>query len=358
MFEEYTEEFFMEKAREMGEKLGVDTRQGSVYMDAVTGHCYRTAKFYSDLSLAFEMLNIDTCCGDILEEKAKERQIYRKEATPSYYEVNFSGVKATDMIGDRFMAGEYYFVLEECNAGYYLRSEIFGAKTNFILHGTEVIPVRNRMELTASTIGNLYMAGTDEESDDSLRERYKNALKAPAENGNKQQYKTWCESYEGVGRATIIPLAYGENTVKALIISSDGTAPTQVLVEQIQEDIDPNSEGLGEGLSFIGCRFFCEGAIETIIDISFDAELKSGYTIDTALELVKAEITEYLKNITLSTHDGDRILVQYVKVVGILADIPSIKDFSNLTLNGVSVNISIAADNVPVLGEVSMNVSI
>ena len=38
MFEQYTEEYFVDQAKAMGEELGVDTRQGSVYMDAAAGH--------------------------------------------------------------------------------------------------------------------------------------------------------------------------------------------------------------------------------------------------------------------------------------------------------------------------------
>ena len=46
MFEQFTEDYFMEQAREMGDALGVDTREGSVYMDAAAGHCLRAAKFF------------------------------------------------------------------------------------------------------------------------------------------------------------------------------------------------------------------------------------------------------------------------------------------------------------------------
>ena len=34
MFEEFTEEYFMDQARALGDEYGVDTRQGSLFMDA------------------------------------------------------------------------------------------------------------------------------------------------------------------------------------------------------------------------------------------------------------------------------------------------------------------------------------
>ena len=78
MFEEFTEDYFMDQARALGEEYGVDTRQGSLFMDAATGHCIRIAKFMNDLSTAFEMLAVDTCTGDVLTEKAAQDGITDK----------------------------------------------------------------------------------------------------------------------------------------------------------------------------------------------------------------------------------------------------------------------------------------
>ena len=238
MFEQFTEDYFMEQAREMGDALGVDTREGSVYMDAAAGHCLRAAKFYEDLRSVFDLLFADSCTGDVLDEWAAQKQVYRKAATSSYYVPVFDGVAPADLVGDRFMAGGYYFVVVQDGEDFYLQSEITGTQTNYLLKGERLIPVRNTMGLKAATLGEMYAAGTDQESDEDLRQRWKEALSEPAENWNKQQYKTSCESYDGVGRAIITPLAYGPCTVKALIISSEGTAPPDSLIEQIQEEME------------------------------------------------------------------------------------------------------------------------
>ncbi len=245
MFEQFTEDYFMEQAREMGDALGVDTREGSVYMDAAAGHCLRAAKFYEDLRSVFDLLFADTCTGDVLDEWAAQKQVYRKAATSSYYVPVFDGVAPADLVGDRFMAGGYYFVVVQEGEDFYLQSELTGTETNYLLKGERLVPVRNTMGLKSATLGDMYAAGTDKESDEDLRQRWKEALSEPAENWNKQQYKTSCESYDGVGRAIITPLAYGPCTVKALIISSEGTAPPDSLIEQIQEEMDPGSKGVG-----------------------------------------------------------------------------------------------------------------
>ncbi len=349
MFEQFTEDYFMEQAREMGDALGVDTREGSVYMDAAAGHCLRAAKFYEDLRSVFDLLFADTCTGDVLDEWAAQKQVYRKAATSSYYVPVFDGVAPADLVGDRFMAGGYYFVVVQEGEDFYLQSELTGTETE------RLVPVRNTMGLKSATLGDMYAAGTDKESDEDLRQRWKEALSEPAENWNKQQYKTSCESYDGVGRAIITPLAYGPCTVKALIISSEGTAPPDSLIEQIQEEMDPGSKGVGQGKVLLGCKFFAVAAGQEAVNISFDVVIASGYSLESTKETVRQELIRYMKDIALDTPDEENMVAQYMKVIGILANTAGIKDLANLTLNGLSENVNIEADNVPVLGELTMN---
>ena len=353
MFEKYTEEYLMEQAKQMGQSLGVDTRQGSIYMDACTGHILRVAKFYEDLRMAFQMFSDETCTGEVLEEKAAQRQIYRKQATPSFYEGIFQGVEASAMVGERFLADGHYFTLVSYDNGYYLQAEKPGSETNDIQPGQMLIPMKNTAGLLAATLGELYLAGNDKESDESLRQRYQDAVAFSAENGNRQQYKSWCEEYEGIGRAVITPLGKGEHTVTALLISADGRAASDALTGRIQEEIDPGSQGLGEGKAPIGCHFYALAAKEQTLNVSFHAQISAGYTSESAIEEAKKRLNGYLKEVALHTPNEEEMFVQYVKIVAILADITAIKDFSELTINGSEGNVKINAGYVGVLGEVS-----
>lgn len=354
MFEKYTEDYLLGQARQMGQSLGVDTRQGSIYMDACMGHILRVAKFYEDLRMAFQMFSDETCTGEVLEEKAAQRQIYRKQASPSFYEGIFQGVEASAMVGDRFLADGHYFTLVSYDNGYYLQAEKPGSETNDIQPGQILIPMKNTTGLITASLGALYLAGNDQENDASLRQRYLDAIAFSAENGNKQQYKSWCEEFEGIGRAVITPLGKGEYTVTALLIGSDGRPPSNILVERIQEEIDPGSQGLGEGKAPIGCHFYALAAKEQKLDISFYAQIAVGYTSESALEEAKKRLDAYLKEVALHTPDEEEMLVQYVKIIAILADIAAIKDFTGLNINGNEGNVKIEAGYVGVLGEVSL----
>lgn len=352
MFEKYTEEYFMEQAREMGQKFGVDTRQGSVYMDAATGHCIRVAKFYNDLDSAFKMMAIDTCTGEILDEKAKERNLYRKQATPAYYNVIFEGVNYNEILGERFFVDGFYFKLVLVNNEYYLMSEICGTGVNNIIPGSIVVPVKNIENLVSAQIGEISILGVDIENDEEFRDRYKNALSEPCESGNKAQYKSWCESFEGVGKALITPLWNGENTVKATLISPTGTAVSDEVVQIVQNYIDPNSEGLGNGVAPIGARVAVVSAIEFKINLKADVKISENYSIDSVLTEFVAECKEYFKSISL---DLDENNVKYIRIAAILANVTGIEDYSNLLMNDSISNIVLSEDLIPVIGDVEVS---
>lgn len=355
MFEKYTEDYLLGEAQKMGQDLGVDTRQGSVYMDAVTGFAFRAAKYYNDLRTAFDMMFVDSAIGDMLDEWAIKNKLSRKQATPAIYNVTIKGVSAKDLAGRRFFLDTYYFVLIALEGGYYLQLETAGSAMNNILPGQSVLPVNDIADLESAVIGEIHIEGTDIEDDESLRQRLKEKIASNAENGNAQQYKTWCEEFDGVGRALIYPLEYGPDTVLAVIINSQGAAPTPALIDEIQAVIDPGSTGLGEGKAFIGCHFYCQAARNFEIDISFDAVFTGGYDEATAISIAKGELQDYFRQTALETPQIETMMIRYMRVVSALSNSEGIKDFDNLTLNGGLGNIEVAKGDVAVTGKVIVN---
>ncbi len=352
MFEEYTEEYFQDMAEEMGEELGVDTRPGSIYMDAAMGHIIRTAKFYEDLSTIFEMLNIDTCVGEVLDAKCSEFAITRKQATHAYY--NFSTDYTGNMeeiLGTRFYCNDVYFVVACIDENYYMMAEEGGAEFNDI-PSQKLDDVDYTDGLDEAILLDLAIEGTEEESDEALRNRLRNKIIDQPGGGNKAQYKHWCESFKGVGKAVIVPLGRGENTVEAVIISENGTKPAESLIDEIQNYIDPGSEGLGEGVADIGCKFYAKACTELQINVSCNVVLANGYTKDTALVAIKQLLRDYLKSVSMKEEDN---IVRYMQIASLLISCPAVTDIDNLLVNGAETNIEISQYSVGVLGEVNID---
>lgn len=369
MFESYTYEQLLRDVLENAPE-GVDTRQGSIFYDAVSGILYKIAKLYTDLDLVFSLTQIDTATGEYLDMKSSEYGITRHSATSAMYHVEFDGIVPDN--GERFFTDGMYFVLKETDNGVmYLEAETPGASGNNIYSGTPAVPVNNIQWLISATFGEIMEYGADEENDNSLRLRLREKISSPTENGNKQHYKTWCESYDGVGRARITPLWNGPNTVKAVLISPLGLPCSESVVERVQEYIDPTTkgyttvvdgktykvgDGLGEGTANLGAHFTATAADETIINIEFDAELATGATADNAKNETAKALEEYMRKLVLETTNASDIVIRLSAVGALISGLTSVLDYSDLKINGDTENIVPGEDNVPIVGEVTVNV--
>lgn len=368
MFEAYTYEAIMADAIARAPD-GIDTRQGSIYYDAISGVCLRIAKYYTDLDLIREMSTLLTATGEALDDKAAEHGIVRRTATPAQYKAEFEGTIPKD--GERFYYDMAYFVLKTVDDQHQnvrlFQAEKPGEDGNDIYPGTPAVPVNTIPGLTAATFGDIYLRGTDDEDDNSLRSRTLETISGAAENGNKQHYKIWSESRTGVGRARIYPLWQGENTVKAVLIDPTGKPCSPSVVQDVQKYIDPadkgmtydidgkkyvKGDGLGNGVANIGAHFTAVAANPLEISVAFKAEIKSGYSSSQVQQEAKEAIQQYFKEIVLSSDDGTESVVRVSAVGAIISGVKSLTDYSDLKLNGEDVNITPESEDVPVLKEV------
>lgn len=368
MFEDFTYERLLEDVLNNAPE-GIDTRQGSIFYDAVSGILMKVAKLYTDLDLIVELTSVATATGEALDTRAGEFGVTRLAATRAKYYAEFEGVMP--QTGERFYTDGQYFVLKDGEENgqpiYFLEAEAAGSGGNEIYKGTPAVPVNNIEGLTAATFGAIYENGSDDEDDESLRTRVQEKIAGPAENGNKQHYKTWCESIDGVGRARIFPLWNGPNTIKAVLIDGAGQPCSPSKVAEVQKYIDPAEkgytatvggrtytvgDGLGEGVANLGAHFTAAGATPLTVNVSFSAELASGATPDAARQDAAEAIEEYFKGLVIDTAEAADIVVRVSAVGAILSGLQTILDYSDLKLNGAAANITPGEDDVPVIGEV------
>lgn len=368
MFEEYTHERMLEDVLNNAPE-GIDTRKGGVFYDAVNGILIKVAKLYTDLDLVIELSRLTTTTGEALDAKAGEYGLTRLAATKAKYKATLEGV--SPQAGERFYYDGAYFTLkkdEETGVAYF-EAEVAGESGNTIYSGTPAVPVNNIDGLVSATFGEVYERGSDAEDDESLRSRVIEKIGGPAENGNKQHYKTWCESIDGVGRARIFPLWNGENTVKAVLIDTTGKPCGEAKVLEVQNYIDPADkgmtavvggktytvgDGLGNGVANIGAHFTAAAATALTVKVTFGAELASGADKEDAQDEAAAAIEDYLEELVLEAEDDEKIVVRISAIGAILSNLKSLVDYSDLRLNGGTSNITPGEDDVPVLGEVKI----
>lgn len=360
MFEDKTYESLLAEAISLA-PAGVDTRQGSIYRDALTGPLLALAEFYVELDNLVSLTRVDTAVDEYLDDKGEEYAVERLVATCATYHAIIEGALPED--GAEFIIGDQFFDLfydEEDGTPYFEAVEP-GEDGNGIQEGDEATPVASISGLISAKVGTPIIAGASAQSDDDYRERIQERISGPAENGNKQHFKTWCESVNGVGHAKIIPLWNGPNTVKGIIYDSDGLPASQTVINRVQDYIDPDTngdgegDGLGEGVAEIGCHFTAVSPTAFPLDVSATITLADGYDLETATEAVRDAIMEYLKDMAVenSTSTASPI-IRYNAIGSLIIDAEGVLDYSNLLLNGDTANVQPAMDEVCTMGELTL----
>lgn len=303
-------------------------------------------------------LDVENLFIDELERFINQRTgITRKLATKSTTIVVISGQEGSRIrIGDLVSSETVNFlslenkiigpsglinVFVECNEFGNIGNVPVGAINRFPITIPGLISVINE-----ETVANGYEA----ESDTELRNRYYERIRTPATSGNKYHYLNWAKEVVGVGDARVISLWEGDNTVKVIIIDSNKQPASVDLINKVQEHIDPNISGLGEGQAPIGAFCTVISAIEKLIDISVTITKDSSYSIEQIKTSIEYEITNYLKSIAFRKN-----LISYAQIGAMILDVEGVLDYSALTINLGIENIIITNEEVGVLGEVIAN---
>jgi len=334
----------------------VDTRQGSIYRDALTGPLLALAQFYVDLDHVISLTRVDSAPDEYLDDRGEEFAVIRQAATCARHEAILVGTPPAE--GVTFIIEDQLFDIyydEETGAPYFEAVEP-GVGGNTIQIGAQAAPVSIVEGLVSATVGNQIEPGTDKQSDADYRQRIQERISGPAENGNKQHYKTWCESVSGVGHAKIVPLWNGPNTVKGIIYGDDGLPASDAVVERVQNYVDPDEDGdgmgdgLGEGVAEIGAHFTAVKPDKLLLTVSATVQLAAGYTIETVQAQLEQAVTEYLKEAVIENDDEvAEPIIRYNATGSIFMDSEGVLDYSNLLLNGATANIQPGTDDVVVL---------
>lgn len=185
------------------------------------------------------------------------------------------------------------------------------------------------------------LGGYDEEADDALRARYLVALRTPTTSGNKAAYKGWALEVAGVGNAQVFPLGHGANTVDVVIINDAMQPADSSLVAQVQQYIDPNSSGRGEGAAPMGAYAYVSSA--TALNINVSATLTITDEQSKVKAKVEAAIIEYLASIAFTGAN-----VSYAQILNAIIDVPEVIDVTNYKVNNGTANIAVPDRKVAV----------
>lgn len=302
-------------------------------------------------------LDVDNLAGDALTRFVQQRKgVYRRQATCAIGTITVTGT-GTVKTGDMFesVGGIQYMATQDTAIVNYgdvpIKAIAAGSSGNVAANAVTMMPI-TIAGINGCTNLKPITEGYDEETDDSLRTRYYTALRCPPTSGNQYHYKAWAKEIAGVGDARIFPLARGANTVDVVLIDTESKPASELLVQQVQDYIDPYSSGTGAGEAPIGAYCYVSAASAKEININVTITLAADYTIAQAKSNMIRSLQEYLKQIAF-TQD----YVSAGKLASAINGSAGVADYSNFSVNGSTENIILTVREVAVLGEVEANVS-
>lgn len=323
----------------------MDTSEGSFLFDAIAPCVAELYEAYLHIEELEKRIFADTAYGEYLERRTAERGIYRKPAT---YAIRKAYFNVDVPIGSRWAKEELvYTVTEKVQEGVFLtKANQTGAIGN--RYSGELVNMDFIENLTSATLGEVVIAGEDEEEDELLRLRYFSSFEKEAFGGNKRDYEEKIGSIDGVGVVKVYPTWAGGGTVKVRLLDAEYNVPSPEFVQTVQELVDPiETSGEGLGIAPIGHKVTVEGAEEVEVQITTQLIFR-GIDWDNIKNEVTSVVEEYFKQLRSKWNEED-IVVRISQIEARLLDIEGIIDVQGTKLNGSSNNLYLTDEQVPVL---------
>jgi len=336
----------------------IDKRPGSIIYDALAPAAAELAQMYIELDVNSRLSFADTASGEYLTRRASEFGVNRRPATKAKRKGLFygSGDVLMDVpIGSRYgINGVTYVAVEKNDVGdFTLECETPGAIGNH--HFGDLLPIEFVSGLVRAELSAVIVAGEDEEDDESLRQRYYEAVNEPAFGGNVADYRQKIGAMDGVGGVKVYPVWQGGGTVKCTIQAADGHAPSPQLVADVQEAIDPAPQGEGLGIAPIGHTVTIAGVQPVTIDVETTVILDAGVSVGQVQEPIEDAIEGYLASLRHIWKDETQLVVRVAQIEAAILGVPGVIDVADTELNGTAANVTLDEEEIPVLGMVTIN---
>lgn len=287
----------------------LDTREGSMIFDALAPAALELAVMYTELDNVRRESFINTASREYIligcEQMGMDISVF--EASAGVHKGVFD---VQVPIGSRWNCDLYNFGVTEYlgeENGYHayrMECETLGTAPNN--QTGDLTPITDSpSNLTYAKVTECLIEGENETSDENIRKAYFDYVNSVATDGNVNQYYRWCNEYDGIGNAKVLPLWNGANTVKVSILNTSNRKASDTLIAEFQEYLDPGVTGMGDGIAPIGAFVTVTTAAEVQISVSATVKMKEGFTdtsdIDKALTNYFSQIAYEKSNVSYMT---------------------------------------------------------
>lgn len=355
MFEDMTYENIMD---DMMSGFGSDVRtdEASLAYNACDRQALKLEEIYGDMRILEANMLPDTMELDYLIRYGEERSVQYHYATAPVVEGTFQQEIAA---GTQFVCGDYTYTVTSNIDGfrYRLTCETEGTEAN--ANVGELTPSDYVDDYKGGQITQILVLGTDDEDVEDYRTRVLDSFQSIAFGGNRASYSSFIDEIDGVGGCKPMRRDKGSQWIDIYLIDSAYGVPSDGLIKTVQALVDPEeSHGEGDGMAAINQWVRVIAATGVTCNISSKLTLDSGYTADQVQTDINAAISEYLLNLRKDweANDTDQMPVRISQIDSRIITVKGVLDTSSTTINGKAENLILSYEQIPLLGEVTLNV--
>lgn len=333
-----------------------DKREGSIIYDSLAPASIEASIIYSDLDDANDENDIDTASRETVIDKCTQRALVMKEASPAVLKVEFKPDGIEVPLGTRFNSDTTTYAVTGATE---VTCEEAGIVGNEYLG--EILPIDNVPNLESATITAVEIYGEDDESTDSLRQRYKDSFDSKAFGGNKQQYREQTMALGGVGGVKVIAAAEKDmdgsvvpvGQSRLVIVSSAFTPATDELIKKVQDYFDPNKDGKGDGMSPIGDTCIVKSAEGVKINVSATFTVDANKTFDDLSDAITKAVNDYITSVAQKWQKETSHVVRIAQIESAILGVEGVVDITGTKINDSTENLILTEFQIPQMGAVT-----
>lgn len=356
MYEDMTYEMIMSRMLDRVPN-GIDKREGSLIYTALAPAAAEMQVMYIEFDTILRETFAETASRENLIRRAKERGMEPRPATNAVFKAVAVPETVTIESGQRFRLGIYYYTVTKIigNGVYQLTCETAGAVGNRQIG--RMVPVENISGLTSIELTELLIPGEDEEDTEVFRKAYINSFMEKSFSGNRKDYLDKTNGIPGVGATKITRAWNGASTVKLTILDSNYNKASELLIQTVQDAIDPAMSRNGDGLAPIDHVVTVDTAEEVKIQIKCTLEYESSYGGETMQAQIKEAAEAYLKELRASWEGlGDHgCIVRISQIEARILALEGIYDIKDTQINGAAENLELSKNQIPVYGGIEID---
>lgn len=340
---------------EVTEKL--DKREGSLIHSSLAPIAKMLSKLYLDLIDVENNSFVQTANGNYLDMIAEERGLTRLTSTAAIRKGKFDkevgiGMTFETLSGSESMIFTVTEFIESSGGFWYYRLECAekGIKGNGYTGG--LTDLNNINGLGVAQLEDIIVPGTENESDDELRDRYLKSLDSKSFGGNIAGYEDYLQKVDGLGPFQIYPFWQGGGTVLISFLNSEQEIPDVEFVKQIQDmicppeadDTDPSANGYG--VAPIGAKVTVKAPDRVDLTISGKVMINVGEDFEAVKQNIKTNVERYLTGVRKTWGNREKatditykLSVIYAQIYSQIINTENVLNIKEITLNGGEVDL-------------------